>query len=333
MIRFAVIGTNWITRQFVDAAHETGKYTLTAVYSRSLEQAQHFASDYPVEHLFTSLEALAQSHDIDAVYIASPNSLHFSQSELFLRHKKHVICEKPLASNLREVEAAIACARENGVVLFEAFKTASLPNFLLLQQSLPKAGKVRKAFINYCQYSSRYQRYLDGENPNTFNPAFSNGSIMDIGFYCLASAVALWGEPHSVQATASLLDSGVDAHGVVVLNYGDFSVTLQHSKVSDSVLPSEIQGEEGALVIEKISECQKVSFVPRGGKPQDLSQPQHINTMLYEAERFASLVENHEVNHAGLAISRITAKLLTEIRRQTGVVFPADSEAAADPVA
>lgn len=68
------------------------------------------------------------------------------------------------------------------VVLFEAFKTASLPNFLLLQQSLPKIGKVRKAFINYCQYSSRYQRYLDGENPNTFNPAFSNGSIMDIGF-------------------------------------------------------------------------------------------------------------------------------------------------------
>lgn len=74
MIRFAVIGTNWITRQFVDAAHETGKYKLTAVYSRRLEQAQTFANDYPVEHLFTSLEAMAQSDAIDAVYIASPNS-------------------------------------------------------------------------------------------------------------------------------------------------------------------------------------------------------------------------------------------------------------------
>ncbi len=210
------------------------------------------------------------------------------------------------------------------MVLFEAFKTASLPNFLLLQQSLPKVGKVRKAFINYCQYSSRYQRYLDGENPNTFNPAFSNGSIMDIGFYCLASAVALWGEPHGVTATASLLESGVDAHGVAVLDYGDFSVTLQHSKVSDSVLPSEIQGEAGSLVIEKISECQKVSFVPRGGKAQELTQPQHINTMLYEAEVFARLVEDNEVNHPGLAMSRTTAKLQTEIRRQTGVVFPAD---------
>ena len=145
MIRFAVIGTNWITRQFVDAAHETGKYKLTAVYSRRLEQAQTFANDYPVEHLFTSLEAMAQSDAIDAVYIASPNSLHFPQTQLFLSHKKHVICEKPLASNLAEVDAAIACARENQVVLFEAFKTASLPNFQLLQQSLPKAGRMRKA--------------------------------------------------------------------------------------------------------------------------------------------------------------------------------------------
>ena len=325
MIRLAVIGTNWITRQFVDAAHETGKYTLTAVYSRSLEQAQEFARDYPVEHLFTSLEAMAKSDHIDAVYIASPNSLHFPQTQLFLSHKKHVICEKPLASNLREVEAAIRCAKENQVVLFEAFKTASLPNFVLLKQSLAKAGKIHKAFFNYCQYSSRYQRYLDGENPNTFNPTFSNGSIMDIGFYVLASAVALWGKPKGVQATASLLASGVDAHGVAVLDYGDFSVTLQHSKVSDSVLPSEIQGEAGSLVMEKLSECQKLSFVPRGGKAQDITLPQHINTMLYEAETFAELVEDRVVDHPGLEVSRITSKLATEIRRQTGVVSPADS--------
>lgn len=324
MIRFAVVGTNWITRQFVDAAHETGKMKLTAVYSRSLDQAQAFSTDYPVQHLFTSLEQMAQSDDIDAVYIASPNALHCQQSLLFLQHKKHVICEKPLASNLREVETMIACARENQVVLFEAFKTASLPNFLILQASLPKVGKLRKALINYCQYSSRYQRYLDGENPNTFNPAWSNGSIMDIGYYCLATAVSLWGEPHKVSANASLLANGVDAHGTVVMDYGDFDVTLLHSKVSQSGLPSEIQGEEGSLIIEHVSECQRVSFVPRGARSQDLSHPQHINTMLYEAETFARLVESNEVNHPGLQTSRTTAKLLTDIRRQTGVVFPAD---------
>lgn len=325
MIRLAVVGTNWITRQFVDAAHESGKIKLTAVYSRTLEQAQAFSHEYPVEHLFVSLEQMAQSADIDAVYIASPNALHAEQAQLFMRHKKHVICEKPLASNLAEVEQLIACAQENQVILFEAFKTASLPNFTILRQALADVGKLRKALFNYCQYSSRYQRYLDGENPNTFNPARSNGSIMDIGYYSLASAVALWGEPQRVTAQATLLESGVDAHGAVVMSYGDFDVTILHSKVSDSLIPSEIQGEDGSLVIDQLSHCQRITLTPRGGKARELSQPQHINTMLYEAEHFAALVANHEVNHAGLTSSRITARLLTEIRRQTGVVFPADS--------
>ncbi|MFV9064915.1 Gfo/Idh/MocA family oxidoreductase [Serratia fonticola] len=326
MIRFAVVGTNWITERFIDAAHESGKMRLTAIYSRKLEQAQAFGANYPVEHFFDSLEALAQSDVIDAVYIASPNSLHCQQSLLFLSHKKHVICEKPLASNLREVEQLVACAREHQVVLFEAFKSAHLPNFLILQQALPKIGKLRKAFINYCQYSSRYPRYLAGENPNTFNPHFSNGSIMDIGYYCVASTVALFGAPQTVLASATLLDTGVDAHGSVCLNYGDFDVVISHSKVSNSDIPSEIQGEEGTLVIEKISEAQGVVLTPRGENSQVLTQPQHINTMLYEAQVFAELVEKRQVEHLGLENSLIVASLLTEIRRQTGVVFPADGE-------
>jgi predicted dehydrogenase len=326
MIRFAVVGTNWITERFIDAAHESGKMRLTAIYSRKLEQAQAFGANYPVEHFFDSLEALAQSDEIDAVYIASPNSLHCQQSLLFLSHKKHVICEKPLASNLREVGQLVACARENQVVLFEAFKSAHLPNFLILQQALPKIGKLRKAFINYCQYSSRYPRYLAGENPNTFNPHFSNGSIMDIGYYCVASTVALFGAPQTVLASATLLDTGVDAHGSVCLNYGDFDVVISHSKVSNSDIPSEIQGEEGTLVIEKISEAQGVVLTPRGENSQVLTQPQHINTMLYEAQVFAELVEKRQVEHLGLENSLIVASLLTEIRRQTGVVFPADGE-------
>lgn len=331
MIRFAVVGTNWITKSFIDAAHESGKLKLTAIYSRTLENAKALGQDYPVQHYFDSLESLAAADEIDAVYIASPNSLHCEQALLFLSHRKHVICEKPLASNQQEVESMIRCATENQVVLFEAFKTAYLPNFLHLKSTLSRMGTLRKAILNYCQYSSRYQRYLNGENPNTFNPAYSNGSIMDIGYYCLASSVALFGEPDSVIASATLLASGVDAQGTVLLTYsnhryGDFEVVINHSKVSDSWLPSEIQGEDGTLQIDKLSECQGLNYTPRGGQALDLTQPQHINSMLYEAETFATLVDSQFYGHPGLEVSRITAKLLTEIRRQTGVHFPSDKE-------
>lgn len=69
----------------------------------------------------------------------------------------------------------------------------------------------------------------------------------------------------------------------------------------------------------------KCKSVSKKSPRYNLTQPQHINTMLYEAELFATLVDEHLVDHPGLAVSRITAKLLTEIRRQTGVIFPADS--------
>lgn len=326
MIRLAVIGTNWISDKFVQAAHETGLFKLVAVYSRQIEQAKKFGEQYGIQSYFTSLDELAKSAEIDAVYIASPNSLHYPQAQCLLENKKHVICEKPLTSNSKQTANLIKTAKANQVVLFEAFKTSYLPNFGQIQAYLPKLGKLRKVFFSYCQYSSRYPRYLAGENPNTFNPEFSNGSIMDIGVYCLGAAVALWGKPIRLQASATLLDSGVDGHGSVIMNYGSFDTVIFHSKVSDSRLASEIQGEEGSLLIEHLSVCEKVTFLPRNGVAEDITLPQKENTMFYEAERFAELIRHNQIDHQGLINSFTTSALLTEIRLQTGVVFPADSQ-------
>ncbi|WP_276973286.1 Gfo/Idh/MocA family protein [Tatumella ptyseos] len=323
-LRLAVVGTHWITDSFVSAALESGLYELCAVYSRTREQAAAFASRYGAPAVFTDLQEMAESDLAEVVYIASPNSLHCEQSCLFMRHGKHVICEKPLASDDVQAGKMIACAKQHQVVLFEAFKTATLPNFRVIRDTLPALGKLRKALLQYCQYSSRYQPYLAGENPNTFNPQFSNGSVMDIGFYPLASAVALWGAPRGVKAQASLLESGVDAHGTVILDYGDFDVTILHSKVSDSVLSSEIQGEEGSLVISKLSTCEGITLHPRQGEVKSPGVAQYDNAMRSEAELFARLVAEQQIDHPALEVSLITARLLTDIRRQTGVRFPSD---------
>ncbi len=244
---------------------------------------------FSVEHLFTSLEAMAESDAIDAVYIASPNSLHFSQTQLFLSHKINVICEKPLASNLAEVDAAIACARENQVVLFEAFKTACLPNFHLLRQCAAESRQTAESLFQLLPVFLAVST-LPGmvriptpliRHSLTVQLWISVFTVWRRRWRYLVSRKACRQPPVCWQAALT-------PSGVVVMDYGDFSVTLQHSKVSDSVLASEIQGEAGSLVIEKLSECQKVCFVPRGSQMQDLTQPQHINTMLYEAELFAT---------------------------------------------
>ena len=116
---------------------------------------------------------------------------------------------------------------------------------------------------------------------------------MDIGYYCIAFTVALFGKPNKIQATALLLDSGVDGCGTAILDYDSFSVTIDHSKVSDSQLSNEIQGEKGSLLIEHIAQCEKVTLVqPKNDKLIDLSIERNENSMVYEAHFFAQQIKN-----------------------------------------
>ncbi len=323
MINFAVIGSSGISEKFINATLVHQQMKLKAVYSRKIENARNFAGKFNVSSCYDDLQALATAADIQAVYIASPNSLHYEQSLLMLKHGKHVICEKPLASNSKQVEHLYQVALDNNVILFEAYMTASLPNFQQVKKNIDKLGQLRKAHIHYCQYSSRYQKYLNGENPNTFNPVFSNGSIMDIGYYCIAFTVALFGQPQKIQASALLLASGVDGCGSVLLDYGNFSVTIDHSKISNSVLESEIQGEQGSLIIDHIAQCRKIRLCTT--EMTDLTVPQHENSMTYEGEFFVQQIAQGEMDAASVLRSKQTAAVITEIRRLTGVTFPADN--------
>lgn len=326
MLRLAVIGTNWISSSFVNAAVETQSYRLQAVYSRKMLSAETFAEQFGGAQLYISLQNLAEDPDIDVVYIASPNSLHCEQSCKLMQAGKHIICEKPMSANYLQAKQMLQCARKNQVILFEAFKTLYLPNFHQIRQALPVIGRIRKVLFQYCKYSCHYQSYLDGELPNSFNLQFSNGSLMDIGFYPLASCLALWGEAKSITANASLLASGVDAHGTIVLNYGDFDVIIMHSKVSDSFIASEIQGEQGTILIEHLSACEYVTLTTKDGQhnQQNIGQMQLSNEMFYEAEQVARLIRNKKVEHDGLALSLLTAKVMTDIRQIIGVQYAAD---------
>ncbi|KYD11307.1 Gfo/Idh/MocA family oxidoreductase [Saccharococcus caldoxylosilyticus] len=326
MIRFATIGTNWITEAFIEAAREVEDFTLAAVYSRTEEKAREFAQKTGAARTFTDLEELAKSNEIDAVYIASPNSLHAEQAVFLMNHGKHVLCEKPLASNEKEVKAMIGAARRNGVVLMEAMKTTLLPNFQAIRQHLHKLGKIRRYFASYCQYSSRYDAYKQGTVLNAFNPAFSNGALMDIGVYCIYPMVVLFGKPNRLQASSLKLESGVDGEGTIIFTYENMDAVVMYSKITNSYLPAEIQGEDGSMLIDAIHTPTKVEIRYRDGRVEDITVPQEKPPMYYEAKEFIELIQNgkreSEVNSHEHSL--LTIALMEEARKQTGIVFPAD---------
>lgn len=326
MVRFGIIGTNWITEKLLEAAQSVEDFQLTAVYSRSEQTGKAFAEKHGASFVYTDINELAKSDHIDAVYIASPNSFHHDQAITLMRAGKHVLCEKPLASNVREVNEMIDSARENDVVLMEAMKTTLLPSFTAVQENLHKIGKVRKYFASFCKYSSRYDAYKQGTILNAFNPSYSNGSLMDLGVYGIYPMVLLFGKPKTVKATATLLDSGVDGAGSVLVEYDDMEGVVLHSKISDTYIPSEIQGENGSILFDAISEPESVEIRYKNGKVEKLEFHQEYPPMYYEVKEFVDLMKNRQLESKVNTFERakVTAEILEEARKQIGLVYPAD---------
>ncbi|THE11829.1 Gfo/Idh/MocA family oxidoreductase [Bacillus timonensis] len=326
MIRFGVIGTNWITDAFLEATKAIEDFSLTAVYSRTEERAKKFAEKYQAPYIFTSIEEMAQSNVFDAVYIASPTSFHASQAIILLNHGKHVLCEKPIASNTRELKEMIQAAKENQVLLMEALKSGFLPSYANIRENLHKIGPVRRYFASYCQYSSRYDAYKEGTVLNAFKPEFSNGSLMDIGVYCVYPMVHLFGKPDSIKASGLMLDSGVDGEGSILAYYGEMEGMMMFSKITNSYIPSEIQGENGSILIDKISSPEKVEIRYRDGRVEDLSILPEQHTMYYEAKEFIELIKHGSIESTVNTYENSLAvmEILDEARQQMGIVFPAD---------
>ena len=334
-IRFGVIGTNFITDWVIAGAKQDERFELVAVCSRTQERANEFAAKYDIPYTFTSLEEMAASPLIDAGYIATPNYLHASQSILCMKHGKHVLCEKPMASNAYEVKQMIAASRQYGVTLMEAMKPTLTPNFRVLREALPKAGVIRRYFASYCQYSSRYDKFKEGIVLNAFKPELSNGAMMDIGVYTVYPMVVLFGRPNKISASGVVLSTGTDGQGAVNFEYEGMNATVLYSKIANSSLPTEIEGEDGNFMLDKINQINRVTWQARpvassGKGPltpvEDISAVTDKDEYYYEVAEFINLVQagklESEVNsHEN---SLITIEIIDEVRRQLGVSFLAD---------
>ena len=337
MIRYAVVGTGWIADAFIEGAALAGGLRLAAVYSRREETGRAFAQKYGDIPVWTDLEALAASKEIDAVYIASPNVLHYPQSRLFLEHGKHVLCEKPITVTARQLRELSALAAERGLVYLEAIMMRHLPARTVLKEAAGRLGTIRSARFDFSQLSSKYAALRAGGLPNIFNPAMATGGLMDLGIYCVYPALDLFGRPERIDGTAVFHEGGADAAGSCQLRYPDKVVTLTYSKTAQSRIGSEILGDEGTLVIDSISQLTGMRLIrPDGTEERLIGERSKAELMSGEAAAFRRFIETHAAAAGAesaarsdyadaAALSLAVCETMEAIRQNAGIRFADDA--------
>lgn len=328
-IRVATIGSSKIAESFLKGAQHDPRFCHAAVYSRTEERGREFASAHGVGKVYTSLEELAAAPDIDAVYIASPNVCHARQAIMMMDAGKSVMVEKPAAPTPEEVEAMIEASLRNRVGFMEAMRPTTVPNFEAVRDALPRIGKILRYTASYCQYSSKMEDFRRGVIASSFNPDMRGGALLDLGVYCIAPMVHLFGAPWQGSFSREKLEAcvqkqetivypggdtarerGIDGQGSMLIKYHTgMEAMLSWSKIGDSQLPAEIQGEDGCIVIDRINLMTGPKLVKRigcgtrgdsgyaGGDGDSASGPVSLeretikDNIYYEVKEFLDIVE------------------------------------------
>ncbi|USS85579.1 Gfo/Idh/MocA family oxidoreductase [Fructilactobacillus myrtifloralis] len=334
MIKLGTIGTNWITERMIEAAHATGEYQLTAVYSRHEASGQEIAKGHEPATVYTDLEQFLSDPNVEVVYIASPNVLHYEQILQALQHDKNVIVEKPAVLTPYQYQSVMdELARHPQVRYFEAARNVHMPAFAAVRDYLSGLEMgVDGADFTFSQYSSRYDQVLAGHVSNVFNPQFGGGALTDLGIYPVYDAVSLFGVPERVAYYPTMISTGVDGKGTAILNYGDFDVTLNFSKLSNSTHNSEIYHGREIITFDSAGEVTEASII-RDNQRQILSQLYGKNPMIPEMTDFARVLkdpkqpENVSDYELWLEQMRNVNLVMSRLASSAGLEYPTKLEA------
>lgn len=244
---WGIIGPGHIATDFAnDLQHiQAVPQKIKAVLAHTAENGERFSKKFSVEHTFLDIRKFLDIK-LDAVYIATPHTLHYEQAKACLQHKLPVLCEKPITINTEQLEDLLRLSRENNVFLMEGMWTRFLPSIkkvldLLDENKIGKIISVR-ANMNYRAPPDKNSRY--------FNPDLGGGSLLDLGIYPVFLASLLFGKPYSIKAAAIVSEEGIDQACSILMNYSDDQYAiLESSLITQTELVAEIAGEKGRIRI------------------------------------------------------------------------------------
>jgi predicted dehydrogenase len=334
VIRWGILGTGNIARQFAEGLATARRGVMAAVGSRTAEAAEMFARTYHISEAHGSYEGLVTDPGIDAVYVSLPNSMHHEWTIRSIAAGKHVLCEKPLAANLAEAEEMVDAADRHGRVLVEAFMYRSHPLTHAVRRAVAggEIGQLKLIRTSFCYRTTRVRENI------RFNATLAGGALMDVGCYCLDFTRLFTGaEPVAVQATGHVHETGVDDLATGVLGFaGGLVASFTCGMTVQADNTAYLCGTEGFIEIpvpwkpprEKAQYTLVRATPPRMDGPvkeivprqtKYVDAPAHLYAM--EADDFAATVLDGAKPVISWSESVGNMRLLDELRRIIGVQF------------
>lgn len=328
-MKLAIIGSGNIVDTALDALSHISTIELSAIVVR--DQSRHrglaLQQQYGIKSLFTDYDAALADEQNDTVYIALPNNLHYDYCKRALLANKHVICEKPFTSTIRELSELTQLARQKARFLFEAITLIHSPNVAYLQQQLRNIGEVKLVQCNYSQYSSRYPNYLNGEVLPAFDPHYSGGALYDINVYNVHLICHLFGKPNTVNYHPNIGFNGIDTSGILMMDYPGFTAVCCGAKDSNSPCHATIQGNEGYVkLVGPTNEAAQVEYQVLNEQAIAYNKNEYNNRMVAEFLAFAEMQHNNDLAacHRILEHSLMVMDVLTQARTMAGIKFDDD---------
>ena len=324
-MKLGIAGTGMIVHDLMQTIDKVHTETLS-VWGRNQDKSRKLAYEFGISNVFNSYEEMLHS-DVDTVYIALPNHLHFDFARQALEADKNVIMEKPITSNVYELQTLRNAANSKGLILIEAVTVHYLPAYIALRAKIKELGEIKIVSLNFSQYSGRYDRFKAGEVPAVFDPQLSGGALMDLNVYNIHFAAGLFGEPQNCTYAANI-QRGIDTSGVLLMDYRDFKVVCIGAKDCNAPTQLSIQGDKANITIPMPANAMQ-SFVltTNAGDVRSFDFASE-HRMLHEFTEFVKIIDSKDTKRAEamLDISAAVCSIVEKVRKQSGILFAGESE-------
>ena len=293
-INWGIIGLGNIANKFAQAITKMNDTQLVAVASRTKEKSEKFGNIYGVskEKSYGSYEEILMDKEIHAIYIAVPNSMHKELSLLCLKHKKAVLCEKPVTMNEREIIELVQCAKDNNVFFMEAMKTRFLPVHKEVKRIIEnnELGEIRLIQADFGFYSE-----FDEKN-RLFHKELGGGALLDVGVYPISYGMWLMGNhPQKILSSYNIGQSGVDENVSAIISYDRGRELHIYGAINlNTAREATIVGTKGILKIPRFSSGEELKLIINN-EEKIIKFPFHINGFEYQIEEVNSSLRNNEI--------------------------------------